>query len=323
MLQDSFGRRIEYLRLSVTDRCNLRCSYCMPEEAAGGEEPANWLTFDEIERVVRVFARLGVQRVRLTGGEPLLRKNLAALAGRISVLPGIADLSLSTNGTQLARQAKALRACGVTRLNVSLDSLDAKKFAEIAKRDVLGMVLQGLEAARNEGFGLIKINMVAMADTSDTDIDDMAAYCIERGFVLRLIEVMPVGAAGRATPMSGLGPIQERLRRQFGLVDGIVRGAGPARYLVSPNRRFQVGFITPISQHFCETCNRVRLSVDGVLYLCLGHDDRVDLRTPLRAGCTDSELEALIVDGIRRKPFRHHFEEQPARIVRFMSATGG
>ncbi|WP_420475165.1 GTP 3',8-cyclase MoaA [Noviherbaspirillum sp. ST9] len=323
MLQDGFGRRIEYLRLSVTDRCNLRCTYCMPEEAAGGEEPANWLTYDEIERVVRVFSTLGVQRVRLTGGEPLLRKNLSDLARRIAVLPGITDLSLSTNGTHLARQAKALRAAGVTRLNVSLDTLDTTKFAAIAKRDSLAMVMQGLDAAQREGFSLIKINMVMMADTSEDDVDRMVAFCIEHGFVLRLIEVMPVGSAGRSTAMVGLGPIQDRLRSQFGLVDGIVRGAGPARYLVSADRRFQIGFITPISQHFCETCNRVRLSVDGVLYLCLGHEDRVDLRAPLRAGCSDSELEQLIVDGIRHKPFRHHFEEQPARIVRFMSATGG
>ncbi|WP_136416008.1 GTP 3',8-cyclase MoaA [Herbaspirillum sp. ST 5-3] len=323
MLYDGFGRGIEYLRLSVTDRCNLRCTYCMPEECAGGEEPANWLSFDEIERVIGAFARLGVHRVRLTGGEPTLRKNLPELAARLSSLPGIADLSLSTNGTQLARQAKALRSAGVTRLNVSLDSLDPRRFAEIARRDALDMVLRGLAVAREAGFGPIKINMVAMPGVTDAEIDDMVAFCIDRQFVLRLIEVMPVGSAGRNAGTVRLGPIQERLRAKFGLVDGIVRGAGPARYLVSPDGLFQIGFITPISQHFCETCNRVRMSVDGVIYLCLGQNDRIDLRTPLRAGCSDAELEALMVDGIRRKPLRHDFEEHPLRVVRFMSATGG
>lgn len=323
MLYDSFGRRIEYLRLSVTDRCNLRCTYCMPEGAAGGAEPATWLSFDEVERVVRIFARLGVAKVRLTGGEPLLRKNLAALAARLAALPGITDLSLSTNGTQLARQAKALRAAGVTRLNVSLDSIDPTRFAEITKRDALDAVLRGLLVAREEGFGPIKINMVVMAGVTDTEIDQMVAFCIEQRFVLRLIEVMPVGAAGRATGMVQLGPVQERLRAQFGLVDGIVGGAGPARYLVSPDGHLQIGFITPISQHFCEACNRVRMSVDGVLYLCLGQDDKVDVRALLRSGCSDEELEALLRDAIRRKPLRHEFEQKPDQIMRFMSSTGG
>lgn len=323
MLYDSFGRRIEYLRLSVTDRCNLRCTYCMPERSAGGEDPANWLSFDEIERVVRVFVRLGIEKVRLTGGEPLLRKNLAALAARLAKLPGITDLSLSTNGTELVRQAKALRAAGVTRLNVSLDSLDPTRFAEITKRDALDMVLLGLVRAREEGFGPIKINMVVIAGVTNADIDDMVAFCIEQRFILRLIEVMPVGDAGRAAGVVHLGPVQERLRSRFGLVDGIVGGAGPARYLVAPDGRFQVGFITPISQHFCATCNRVRMSVDGVLYLCLGQDDKVDVRALLRAGCSDEELEALLFDAIRRKPLRHEFGHKPAKIVRFMSSTGG
>ena len=323
MLFDSYGRQIRYLRLSVTDRCDLRCSYCMPDGSRNSEDRANWLSFDEIERVAGAFARLGVQQIRLTGGEPLLRKNLHELAARLSVLPGISDLSISTNGTQLAKQAKALRAAGVTRLNVSLDSLDPTRFAEITKRDALDLVLRGLVVARKEGFGPIKINMVVMAGVTDAEIDEMVAFCIEQRFVLRLIEVMPVGVAGRATGMVQLGSVQERLRARFGLIDGIVGGAGPARYLVSPDDRFQIGFITPISQHFCEACNRVRMSVDGVLYLCLGQNDKVDVRTPLRAGCTDDELKALLLDAIRRKPLRHEFEQQSTSIVRFMSSTGG
>lgn len=323
MLYDRHGRRIEYLRLSVTDRCDLRCTYCMPAGFKGYEEPANWLTFDEIERVVGAFARLGVHKIRLTGGEPLLRRSLAELAGRLSSLPGIADLSLSSNGTQLAKHAQALRAAGVTRLNVSLDTLDPARFAAITGRDALDAVLQGLMAAKEEGFGPIKINMVVMAGTSDDEIDAMAAYCIEYHFVLRLIEAMPVGETGRKTAFVALGPIRERLRARFGLVDGVVPGGGPARYLVAPDGSCQIGFITPISQHFCDTCNRVRLSVDGTLYLCLGQEDKVDLRTLLLTGCSDDQLDQTLVDGIGRKPLKHEFREHPAQVVRFMSSTGG
>lgn len=323
MLIDSYGRQIQYLRLSVTDRCDLRCSYCMPAGFRDFEDCANWLSFDEIERVVAAFARLGLERIRLTGGEPLLRKNLPKLAARLSALPGITDLSLSTNGTQLAKHAGALRAAGVSRLNVSLDSLNQARFATITRRDVLGRVLDGLTVARAEGFAPIKINMVAMDGTSDAEIDAMVAFCMEHHFVLRLIEVMPVGETGRRTAAVDLGPVQQRLRARFGLVDGIVAGAGPARYLVSPDGSCKIGFITPISQHFCETCNRVRLSVDGTLYLCLGKNDQADVRGPLRAGCSDDELDALLLDAIRRKPLRHEFREQPAQVVRFMSSTGG
>ena len=323
MLFDSHGRRIEYLRLSVTDRCDLRCTYCMPESFQGYEESANWLTFDEIERVVGAFARLGVQKIRLTGGEPLLRRNLPDMVARLSSLPGITDLSLSSNGTQLAKHAQALRAAGVARLNISLDTLDPARFAAITRRDALGDVLHGLSTAREAGFGPIKINMVVMAGVNDDEIDAMAAYCIEQRFVLRLIEAMPVGETGRKAAFVALGPIRDRLRVRFGLIDGVVPGGGPARYLVSPDGLCQIGFITPMSQHFCDTCNRLRLSVDGTLYLCLGQDDKVALRPLLRAGCSDEALELALLDGVRRKPFKHEFCEQPGQVVRFMSSTGG
>jgi len=323
MLIDSAGRRIEYLRLSVTDRCDLRCTYCMPEDFKGYEEPAHWLTFDEIERLLGVFARLGLKRVRLTGGEPLLRRGLPELAARLSALPGIEDLSLSTNGTQLTKYAAALKQSGISRLNVSLDSLDAARVEEISKRDVLAQVLAGLDAARAEGFHPIKINMVAMADLRDDDVDAMVAYCIDKGFVLRLIETMPIGESGRNAGYADLRPTQERLRKRFGLIDGVVGGGGPARYLVSADGRFQVGFITPISQHFCETCNRVRLSVDGILYLCLGQEDTVDFRSLLRNGGSDADIEAALIDGLNRKPLRHEFRERPGQIIRIMASTGG
>ncbi len=323
VLLDGCGRRIDYLRLSVTDRCDLRCAYCMPVGFKDFEEPAHWLDFDEIERLLTVFARLGLKRIRLTGGEPLLRRGLVGLVHRLAALPGIEDLSLSTNGTQLARHAASLKRAGVTRLNVSLDSLDRERIRAICRRDVLAQVLDGLEAARREGFSLIKINMVATATTTDTEIDAMVDYCMARRFVLRLIETMPVGETGRSVGHRTLGPVRERLRRRFGLVDGVVPGGGPARYLVAPDGGFQVGFITPISQHFCETCNRVRLSVDGALHLCLGREDKVDFLPLLRDGGSDADLEQALLEGLRRKPARHDFREQPQRVVRFMSMTGG
>jgi cyclic pyranopterin phosphate synthase len=322
-LVDKFGRRIDYVRLSVTDRCDLRCSYCMPEDFKSFEEPEHWLNFDEIERLIGAFARLGVRRVRLTGGEPLLRRNISELAGRIAALPGIEDLSLSTNATQLEKHARALKAAGVTRLNVSLDSLQQARVERINGRDVLAKVMAGLAAAQDAGFAPIKLNMVALRGTNDDEIDAMVAFCMERGFVLRLIEAMPMGATGRNAEYLDLQPVKERLRAQFDLVETTLPGAGPARYLGTPDHRFNVGFITPISQHFCRTCNRVRVAVDGTAYMCLGQDENFAFRPLLRGGCADAELDAAIRAAIDLKPERHEFREAPAKIVRFMSMTGG
>ena len=323
VLTDQFGRRIDYVRLSVTDRCDLRCSYCIPEGFKGFEEPDHWLDFDEIERLIGAFARLGVGRVRLTGGEPLLRRNISELAARITALPGIDDLSLSTNATQLEKHARALKAAGVTRLNVSLDSLQQARVEKINGRDVLAKVMAGLFAAQDAGFSPIKLNMVALAGTNDDEIDAMVAFCMENGFVLRLIEAMPMGATGRNAEYLDLQPVKERLRTQFGLVETALPGAGPARYLGTPDGRFNVGFITPISQHFCGTCNRIRIAVDGTAYMCLGQDEKFEFRPMLRGGCSDAELDAAILDAINLKPERHEFREAPHKILRFMSMTGG
>ncbi len=323
MLIDRFGRAIEYLRLSVTDRCDLRCTYCIPEGFNDFEEPAHWLNFDEIERVVGAFARLGVSRVRLTGGEPLLRRNLPELAGRLKQLPGLNDLSLSTNATQLDKHADALFQAGVSRINVSLDSLHADRIAAVTGRDVLPKILAGLNAAKRAGFTPIKINMVALLGINDDEIDAMVEYCIAQGYVLRLIETMPMGNTGRQAQLLDLQPVKERLRARFGLIDGMSSGGGPARYLQTRDGTFSVGFITPISQHFCDTCNRVRLAVDGTLYMCLGQNDRIELRPLLRDGATDADLEQLILEAIAQKPERHEFREVPAKVVRFMSVTGG
>ena len=322
-LTDSFRRSIEYLRISVTDRCDLRCTYCMPENFDDYEEPRDWLNFAEIERIAGIFARLGVRRLRLTGGEPLLRRKLAELAARLIALPGVEDLSLSTNATQLARHAVALRHAGVTRINVSLDSLRRERIAKITGRDCLGEVLAGLMAGKDAGFSPIKINMVAMQGTNDDEIDDMAAFCIEHGFILRFIETMPVGRTGRRAEYLDLQPVRQRLQQRFGLVEGTMPGGGPARYLKSADGKFSLGFITPMSQHFCDTCNRVRMGVDGTLYTCLGQNENFPLRPLLRGGAGDDELETSIRSAVGLKPERHEFREEPLKIVRFMSSTGG
>ena len=323
-LIDRFGRHIDYLRLSVTDRCDLRCSYCMPKGFRDFEEPEHWLTFDELERLIGIFARIGVGRVRITGGEPLLRRNLPELAGRLSALPGLRDLSLSTNATQLDRHADALKQAGVSRINVSLDSLKAERFAKICGRDSYSKVMAGLLAAKSAGFAPIKINMVAMKGENDDEIDNMVEFCHEHGFILRLIEAMPMGDTGRNTQYLDLQPVADRLKHKYGLIEhSTPLGAGPARYLGSADSQFNVGFITPISQHFCATCNRVRLSVDGTLYMCLGQEERYEFRPLLRGGASDAEIETAIRDAIELKPERHEFREQPLKLVRFMSMTGG
>lgn len=324
MLSDRFGRSIDYLRVSVTDRCDLRCTYCMPKDFKGYEDPPDWLTFAEIERVVAAFARMGTSRVRLTGGEPLTRRNIPQLASCLSSLPGIRDLSLSTNGTRLARYAEALKAAGVTRVNVSLDTLDRDCMANITGRDCLPVVLQGLQAAKEAGLAPVKINMVAMRGVNDAEIDAMAAFCIEQQFMLRLIEVMPMGETGQNTSYLSLAPVQARLAEKFNLKpQALELGGGPARYWTTADGKASVGYITPMSQHFCATCNRVRLSVDGTLYLCLGQEQQYPLRPLLRGGATDEELEQAIREAIELKPQEHDFNRKPDKIIRFMSQTGG
>ena len=323
-LVDGFGRRIDYLRVSVTDRCDLRCTYCLPKDFKGYEEPADWLTHAEMTRLIGLFVGLGVRKVRLTGGEPLLRRGIAELAGGIAALPGLADLSLSSNGTQLARHAAALRAAGVQRLNISLDTLDAGCFARITGRDCLADVLEGLATAKAAGFDPIKLNMVVQGGINEAEVDRMVGYSMEHGFVLRLIEPMPMGDTGRATTGLNLSALGERLAARYALLPQVLgAGAGPARYWTTPDNSMSLGVITPMSQHFCAACNRVRLGVNGTLYLCLGQEDKLDLGTLLRAGASDTELQGQILQAIARKPERHEFNTRPEKIIRFMSQTGG
>jgi cyclic pyranopterin phosphate synthase len=324
-LTDPFNRAIEYVRLSVTDRCDLRCTYCLPEGYRSFGEPEHWLTFDEIVQLIRAFTELGVRRVRLTGGEPLTRHNLPDLAARLNALPLLDDLSLSTNAVRLKKYAGALRQAGVRRVNVSLDSLRPKRFAAITGGGRLDKVLAGLAAAKRSGLQPVKINMVVMKDVNDDEIENMVRFCIEQDFTLRLIETMPVGDTGRSASdhYLSLEEVRRRLAERFELLPAVMPGGGPARYARVAGTGLRIGFITPISQHFCETCNRVRLAADGALYLCLGQDDRVELRPLLRQGIGDDELKRALRAAIARKPERHEFREQPRKIIRFMSQTGG
>jgi cyclic pyranopterin phosphate synthase len=324
-LIDPFGRTIEYVRLSVTDRCDLRCFYCLPKGFKDFEEPAEWLTFSEIERVIKAFGELGVSRIRITGGEPLVRKNISELAQRLSVLPGITDLSLSTNAVQLKRYARALKQANVTRLNVSLDSLEPERFKAITNGGKLEKVIEGLMAAKAAGFHPIKINTVLMQGINEDEAEDLVAFCIAHGFTLRFIETMPMGDTGRnaVSHFVDLQTIKQRLAEKYELIPGVMSGGGPARYVQVAGTELRIGFITPLSQHFCETCNRVRLAADGTLYLCLGQSDKVELRPLLREGISDEQLKRVISDGIALKPERHEFNEKPQQIVRFMSMTGG
>lgn len=323
-LTDTFGRRIDYLRLSVTDRCDLRCSYCLPKGFKGFEEPAHWLTFDEITQVVRAFTALGLRRVRLTGGEPLMRRDLPALAASLSALPGIEDLALSSNCTQMEALAEPLHRAGVRRLNVSLDSLRPDVFQQLTGGD-LARVLRGIEAAHSAGFAPIRVNTVVLRDQNTGEIENILDFCAARGFTLRLIEAMPMGSTGQAAMQRSLDlqSVKRRLERRFELIPDILPGGGPARYYRLRGSETRIGLITPLSQHFCETCNRVRLTVDGTLLLCLGQEHSYPLRPLLRAGVTTVELADHLRQAIALKPERHDFNDQPTRIVRFMSLTGG
>ena len=323
-LIDKYNRTIKYLRLSVTDRCDLRCFYCMPNGFDSYEEPEDWLNFDEIERVIASFTRLGVSSVRITGGEPLVRKNLPELAKRLAALPGLDDLSLSTNAMRLGKHAQALHDAGISRINASLDTVDPVKFKNITQGK-LEKVVDGLLAAKAAGLKPIKINMVIMKGVNDDDVEDMVDFCREHEFTLRFIETMPMGDTGRDAVdyYIDLHEIEARLEKKYDLIPAVMAGAGPARYVQVAGTDLKIGFITPISQHFCDTCNRVRMSATGTLYMCLGDEHKYELRPLLRKGISDDALDQVILDAINLKPLKHEFNEKPEKVIRFMSMTGG
>ncbi len=324
MLQDSFGRRVDYLRLSLTDRCDFRCRYCIPDGYRGFQAREKWLSAGQIQRLIGVFADLGVGKVRLTGGEPLLRGDVLAIARAIAETSGITDLSLSTNGSQLARHAEALWDAGVQRINVSLDALDPAVFRSITGGR-LEPVLQGLQAAKAVGMSPIKINMVVMAGINEHAVESMVEFAAKHGFALRLIETMPVGSAGGAASrhLIDLERVRERLDRTLGLEPAALRGSGPARYFHVRDTGLVIGFITPMSRHFCASCNRVRLGADGALYPCLGSEQRLQLRPLLEAGASDRRIREEICRALQGKPERHGFLPGVTVLQRGMSSTGG
>ncbi len=326
-LVDQFRRPITYLRISVTDRCNLRCTYCMPEAGLPWIASRDILSFDEIERVVRAAALTGVRSIRLTGGEPLARPDLPRLVARLSAVAGIDDLSLSTNGLRLAELAAPLAAAGLRRVNVSLDTLRADRFVAIARRPGLERVLSGIEAALDAGLRPVKINCVVMRGRNDDELADFAKFASTRAVYVRFIEVMPVveNAVVQAEQYVSSDEILARLRADEALVpvDG-PQGNGPARYFAAPGSRGAVGVISPLSHEYCDRCNRVRLTADGRLRLCLFGDYDIDLRTPLRAGATTDELAELFRGGMLIKPERHHLRlGEAGSRMRAFSEIGG
>lgn len=329
-LIDPFNRKIEYVRVSVTEKCNYRCGYCMPEEGVHPEgHHSEYLSYDELARIIKAFVSLGVAKIRITGGEPLVRKNLDYLVSQISGLEGLKDIALSTNAHHLEREAEALHKAGISRANISIDSLRHKRFFNITRGGDLSKVLAGVDKALEIGMKPIKFNMVVMKGTNDDEIEAMVDYGLEKGVEVRFIETMPIGPAGLSMMDQhySADKILARVKAHVGtdLIPSTGKSHdGPARNFLIAGTDTRVGVISAVSQHFCETCNRVRLTAKGVLALCLGQEDTVDLRTPLRSGISDAELEQLIEDAMLKKPEKHFFNENVHNIeFRQMVQLGG
>lgn len=325
-LIDSFGRRITYVRLSVTDRCDLRCRYCMAETMRFLPK-RDILTLEEIARLADIFIARGVRRIRLTGGEPLVRRGIEALIAILGrrIGHGLDELTLTTNGTQLTRFAPALADAGICRVNVSLDSLKPGRFAHITRRGDLGQVLAGIAAAKATGLA-VKINMVALKGLNDDEIEDMLRWCAGEGHSLTLIETMPLGEVeeDRTSHYLPLDAVKRQLEARYGLTPSIRRTGGPARYYDVTGLGVQLGLITPLTGNFCDGCNRIRVAATGTVYGCLGHDQKIELRELLRdggAGAVDEALDRLLAG----KPKGHDFRIAAARpaVARHMSVTGG
>lgn len=310
VLVDPFGRRITYVRISVTDRCNLRCSYCMPRDSVQWFDQSSLLTYEEIERFAQAAASLGITKIRITGGEPLVRRDLVKLVERLARVEGIRDLAMTTNGTLLARYARELKAAGLSRLNVSLDTLRADRFREITGSDMFAQVWQGIEAALDAGFAPIKINVVVIKGFNEDELLDFARLTHSYPFHIRFIEYMPIGADREGWERAKVVPWQEiksLITRYERLEPLPAQGcdSGPERVFSLCDAKGCIGFITPVSDEFCACCNRVRLTSDGKLRGCLMRDGEVDFREPLRSGATLDELRDLLRFAISRKPEKH------------------
>ncbi|GHC75856.1 GTP 3',8-cyclase MoaA [Limoniibacter endophyticus] len=327
---DPFGRTIDYLRISVTDRCDFRCTYCMAENM-NFLPKKDLLTLEELHRLAATFIALGVKKIRLTGGEPLVRKNVMQLIRDLShyLETGVLEeLTLTTNGSQLTRHAAELAHCGVKRINVSMDTLDADKFREITRWGDLQRVQEGIAAAQAAGIK-IKINAVALKGFNENEIPELLRWAHGEGMDLTLIETMPMGEvnADRTDQYLPLSLVRARLSDQFTLADIAYKTGGPARYVMVEETGGKLGFITPMTHNFCESCNRVRLTCTGTLFMCLGQEDAADLRTPLRASGDNDLLMQAIEKAIARKPKGHDFiidrRTRTPSVSRHMSMTGG
>ncbi len=330
-LIDPFARAISYLRVSVTDRCDFRCTYCMSEHMTFLPK-AELLSLEELDRLCTAFVHMGVQKLRITGGEPLVRKGILTFFEAMSrhlATGALKELTLTTNGSQLVKFAQPLADLGVKRINVSLDTLDPAKFAEITRWGRLPQVLEGIEAAKSAGLR-VKINAVALKGFNEDELFSLAQWCADEGHDLTFIEVMPMGedmTAGRLDQYWPLKDLRARLAERLTLTDLTERTGGPARYVRVEETGQKIGFITPLTHNFCESCNRVRLTCTGQLYMCLGQEDMADLRAPLRASAKDDTLEQAIRAAIARKPKGHDFDysrqKVAGQITRHMSHTGG
>jgi cyclic pyranopterin phosphate synthase len=324
-LKDRFGRVFKTLRLSVTDRCDLRCNYCMPAEGIAWKPQQDVLSFEELERLTKLFVNLGMQRIRLTGGEPLLRQGLPDLVGRLARIPGIEDLSLTTNGTRLAALAGPLKKAGLQRVTVSLDSLDAERFKAITRGGDLDGVWQGLLSAERAGLGPIKLNCGVLPE-NEADLLPLAALTMERRWEMRFIEVMPVSSALGHQVQAGLSlmELKERLTRRWGALEAVPTDShAPARRYRLPGSLGKLGFIASVSESFCSACDRLRLSATGRLQLCMAHPDGLDLRALLRGGVSDARLMDAIAEAVWRKPAGHAFYQAPVPAGLAMSQIGG
>ncbi len=326
-LIDRYGRRVSYIRLSITDRCDFRCNYCMAEEMEFLPR-AQVLTLEECLRVTRTFVELGVSKVRITGGEPLVRHNIVWLLQRIACLPGLRELVLTTNGSQLERFAAELRAAGVRRINISLDTLQPERFRQITRVGDLAKVLRGLDAALAAGFERLKVNTVMIRRVNDDELVDLLDFAVGRGIDISFIEQMPLGDVGHARDERFFGSDEALalLQTRHVLMPSAESSGGPARYWRIPGRQTRVGFISPHSHNFCDSCNRVRITARGELYPCLGNNGAVPLLPVLRAHPIDQQpLRATIIQGMGMKARRHDFANQmdSPQVLRFMSMTGG
>lgn len=327
ILIDQFGRRVDYIRLSITDRCDFRCVYCMGEDMTFLPRD-EVLSLEECERLVRVFVNLGVQKVRITGGEPLVRKNALWLFQQIGRMPGLREQVITTNGSQLEQHAEALKAAGVSRINISLDSLDPERFRDITRVGDLDKVLRGIAAARAAGFQHTKLNCVLMRGINDDEAPALVQYAIEHDLDVAFIEEMPLGEVSHQRSSSYVSNAEtlQILQQHYTLTSSTETTGGPARYWKIPGTRTRIGFISPHSHNFCEACNRVRITCKGELYLCLGQNDKIDLMPLLREfPQDDAPLRAAILDAMAIKPKGHDFDLSRATpaVVRFMSMTGG